>query len=202
MAGRAGYHHGDLAAEAVAIALADLATGSAEPLSLRAIATRAGVAHRALYNHFGDREGFLAAVAAAGYAKLAAALQGTTEPLSFLRSYARFALDNPALYRVMMERGYGQFEGHPDLRAAADKVIALSLAALAPDGEDDETRRRAVMRFWMMAHGGLGLHLSGVLRRRSDEEFVDELLQIAGLADGNTPPPQSLWTSPPPGDKP
>jgi hypothetical protein len=53
--------------------------------------------------------------------------------------------------------------------------------ALATPGADDETQRREVMRVWMIAHGGIGLHRARMLRLRSDAEFAEEILRIAGF---------------------
>jgi AcrR family transcriptional regulator len=195
MAPRDAYHHGDLAAAAVEEALGLIAADPAASFSLRALAERLGVAHRALYNHFADREALLTAVAARGYDQLTQALIPATDPATFLAAYVRFALDQPGLYGVMMARAYGQFNASPALRAAADRTIAVSLGVLATPGADDETRRREVMRVWMLAHGGIGLHRTGVLRLRSDTEFVAEMLRIAGLAADEPQPPQPLWSA-------
>jgi hypothetical protein len=71
------------------------------------------------------------------------------------------------------------------LRAAVDRVIAVALAVLATPDADEDTRRREVMRVWMLAHGAIGLQRAGMLRLRSDADFIDEVLRIAGLV-----PPQ------------
>ena len=194
MTGRADYHHGDLAASAVDEVLRMMADDPNATFSLRALAQKLGVAHRALYNHFADREDLLAAVAARGFAQLADTLAPMPDATAFLRGYVCFALGQPGLYGVMMGRSYAQFNSHAALRAAADRTIAVSLGVLASAGADDETRRREVMRVWMIAHGGIGLHRAGVLRLRSDGEFVEEILRIAGLAGHAAQPSQPLWS--------
>jgi AcrR family transcriptional regulator len=184
------YHHGGLKAAAL-----EMAEGliEAEPdFSLRALAERLGVAHRALYNHFGDRGGLLAELSARGFDALARAVGATANPADFVRAYAGFALGRPRLYALMMQQTYAGFESVPALRAAADRMIAASLAVLAPDAPDADSGRRAVMRLWMLVHGGLSLHGSGALRTRTDAAFVAELLAIAGLAPA-PPSPQPLW---------
>jgi hypothetical protein len=82
----------------------------------------------------------------------------------------------------MTQRPYDQINASPDLRSAVDRVIAIALEVLAAPGTDDDTRRRVVMRVWMLAHGGIGLHRAGMLRLRSDDDFAEEILRIAGLA--------------------
>ncbi|TAD82980.1 MAG: TetR/AcrR family transcriptional regulator [Sphingomonadales bacterium] len=189
MARRGAYHHGDLAAAAVDEAVRLIAADPEAGFSLRALAERLGVAHRALYNHFETREALLAAVAARGIDTLAEALAPAADPRSFLAAYVRFALAQPGLYGVMTQRRYDQINGHPPLRAAVDRVIAVALGTLATPGADADTRRREVMRLWMLVHGGIGLHRAGMLRLRPDAEFADELLLIAGIAAAqeNTP---------------
>ena len=66
------YHHGDLRSAAVAEGLRLLQEREADSLSLREIARNVGVSATALYRHFPDRASLLAALANAGYAKLAA----------------------------------------------------------------------------------------------------------------------------------
>lgn len=191
---REAYHHGSLAAAAVAEGLRLLEAG--EDLSMRAIARGVGVAHRALFNHFPDRAAFEAALSAHGFSRLAGALSGAPSPAAFLRAFVGFAFDQPALYDLMMRQPYAALETDPALRAAADQVIAVSLAILAPGATSADAGRRAVMRLWMLAHGGVSLHRSGVLRTRTDAAFTEELLAIAGLGPDLAADAQDLWPAP------
>lgn len=190
---RDAYHHGQLKAAALDAAEARI---ELDPeFSLRALAAELGVAHRALYNHFGDRAGLLAALSARGFEQLAANVAASAGARGFVRAYAAFALARPGLYALMMRQTYASFENDPALRAAADRLIAVALKTLAPDAPDAETGRRTVMRLWMLIHGGLSLHAGGALRTRTDDAFVAELLAIAGLNSADpAEPPQPLWT--------
>ena len=176
---RATYHHGDLKAEALREALRAIEDGDGRVPSMRALAETLGVGHRALYNHFTDREALLTAIAAKGFAKLAEKLSATTDERSHLAAYVDFALGNPDLYSVMMERPYRSFNDDEALSAAVDKTIAASLDAIARDGDEPDTQRRDVMRVWMLAHGGIALHKAGALKMRSDASFAAELMRIA-----------------------
>lgn len=189
------YHHGDLRSAALTEARAMLENIGADGLSIRALAGRLGVAHRALYNHFADKDALFSALAAAGYRELATDLTGAQNPADHMRIYSRYALSNRNLYAVMMDRRYTQFESQPDLRAAVDAVIAVSLDNLAPATGDDDTRRRAVMHYWMLVHGGLDLHLAGALKARSDDAFIDEILAVAGLGPDPASKSQPMWSS-------
>jgi hypothetical protein len=81
----------------------------------------------------------------------------------------------------MTQRRYDEINAHAALRASIDRVIAVALRVLATPSADEDTRRREVMRVWMLAHGGIGLQRAGMLRLRSDAQFIDEILRIAGL---------------------
>jgi AcrR family transcriptional regulator len=174
------YHHGNLAQSALEEGLRVLEAD--EDFSMRAIARGVGVAHRALFNHFPDRAAFEAALSAMGFARLALDLRKASTAQAFLRGYVDFALTQSALYDLMMRQSYTGFDGNPTLREAADQVIDIALKVLAPKADTTDQGRRTVMRIWMLAHGGVGLHRSGVLRTRSDAAFVEELLHIAGLS--------------------
>ena len=180
---RTTYHHGNLADEAISRALDAIECGGESKLSVRSLAESLGVAHRALYNHFGDREGLLAAMSARGFEMLASAVESHAKPAEFIRAYANFALTRPGLYGLMMQQSNASFDKHPRLRSAVDRMIEVSTHVLAVSVSDNETdlARRSVMRVWMLMHGGLALHAGGILRSRSEGEFVEELLAIAGF---------------------
>jgi hypothetical protein len=189
---REAYHHGDVRAAALAAGLARLESG--EDIAIRAVAGDIGVTHRAVALQFGDKAGFEAALAAIGFDRLTAQVAGAPSQAAFLRAYLDFGLTQPRLYDLMMRQSYAAFETHGALRAAADRMIASSLQVLAPMEGDVQTRRRAVMRLWMLAHGGLGLHRAGVLMRRSDAAFIDEFLFVAEAGPEPTnSPDQALW---------
>ncbi len=177
---RATYRHGNVAADAVLAAAKLVAEGKMDNLSLRAVAGELGIAHRSLYNHFEDRDALMRAVAAHGFEVLAAAVATSKTPKAFVRAYAQFALDNAALYGVMMAQRNTSMFADPTLGKAVKRMIDLSLAMFgAPDASKPENRR-AVMRIWMLLHGGVSLHLNGALEPRSRDAFVAELLKIAG----------------------
>lgn len=178
---RSSYHHGDLRQAVLDLARSRIETDGVEALSIRSIAAEIGVAHRAIYNYFSNRDALLSAVAAIGYHELASLLLKADSAEQHVRKYATFALSKPHLYKIMMSRSHAQLEDLPALRAGADAVIAASIALLAPTIEGKDEKRRAVMRHWMLMHGGISLHAAGVLRSRSDRAFINELLAIAGL---------------------
>ncbi len=103
------YHHGDLRAALVAEGLRLLEGSDSDSLSLREIARNAGVSATSVYRHFPDKQALLAALAQEGLARLAtaqreAAAQAGGGAHGFAatgRAYVRFALANPALFRLI-----------------------------------------------------------------------------------------------------
>lgn len=109
------YHHGDLR-RALVLAGLDLATERPiEDFSLREVARRAGVSTAAPYWHFPDRDALLAAIAAECAARWLQAMRDAVEnlqpdePLQRLQAtgvaHVRFAVENPAHFRVMETPG-------------------------------------------------------------------------------------------------
>src|SRR5260370_40149628 len=94
---RATYRHGNLPAAALKAAYGRVAKAGHERLSLREVADAVGVAHRSLYNHFGDREALLDAVATEAYVRLAARLMKAQTPQYDTATYVRYTLANQAI---------------------------------------------------------------------------------------------------------
>lgn len=147
------YHHGDLRAALLRAAEAMLAAQGPQDLSLRAVARAAGVSHNAPYRHFASREALLAELAAEGFRRLAAVLEGAGAGMAALgRAYLGFAGANPALYRLMFGQGPSR-AAHPALAAAADAAFA-PLAARRPN-------HAAALRAWALVHGIAQLRADG-----------------------------------------
>jgi AcrR family transcriptional regulator len=161
------YHHGDLRSALVRAALELLEEGGATELSLRAAARRAGVAASAPYRHYADRDALLSAVAAVGYRELAEHLAAahpspsTPDDLAAVAAaYVQFALQRPALFRVMF--------GEPCDRDSAERVAATeaisayvgAIVRRAFPGADPDALSTAI---WALVHGLAFLHLDGKL---------------------------------------
>src|SRR3954469_21441290 len=127
---RGTYHHGDLKAVILAKTAGLVATRGADAISLRELAREAGVSHAAPAHHFTDRRGLFTALAAEGWRKLAAALDGARpEFIDAALAYVRFALDHPGHYAVMFDRSLVNADD-PELVDAQNAAGA----ALAPRG--------------------------------------------------------------------
>ena len=103
------YHHGDLRHALIKTALQLITEEQDWTFSLREVARRAGVSHRAPYNHFPEKLDLLGAVAAVGFEGLRdgllRAIAGINDSEKMLvaicGTYVRLGLENPALYRLM-----------------------------------------------------------------------------------------------------
>lgn len=161
---RGSYHHGDLRAALLASATDLLEAG--EPFSLRAVARSAGVSATAPYRHFADREALESALAVDGFTSLASALPAdgprTIEDLAELAvAYVGFALDRPALFRLM----FGQECATDDDERAIAAVqlrdqFRSVLTDIFPGAQDIDA---LAVGAWGLVHGLAFLHLDGKL---------------------------------------
>jgi AcrR family transcriptional regulator len=167
------YHHGDLRAALVRAALELLEESGSAELSLRAVARRAGVAPSAPYRHYADRDALMSAVATVGYRELAESLArahpspSTADDLAAVAvAYVQFALQRPALFRVM----FGEpCDRDSTERLAATEAIAGYVTAMvrhAFPGADPDALATAV---WALVHGLAFLHLDGKLEASNQE---------------------------------
>ncbi len=167
-----------------AAALDLLAEEGADALSLREVARRAGVSAMAPYRHYADKEALLAALAAHGFRGLHDALhRADLEAASGQAlvdqavAYVRFALANPALFRLIS--GPKRSGAHPELVAAADAtygVLSGRVAAAAADGCDREAR---AIGCWALAHGLAGLFLDGQISERITAPTDEVIRRVA-----------------------
>src|ERR1043165_9183813 len=135
------YHHGNLRRGLLDEALAMIRTDGVEGLTLREIGTRLGVSRTALYRHFADKGALLEAVATEGFRTLRQELLGAWETGGgglagfdqMGEAYVRFAVANPAHYRVMFGKFVEPSGRLPELATeAAGARAALGNAPLAP----------------------------------------------------------------------
>ncbi|MCY1138072.1 TetR/AcrR family transcriptional regulator [Actinoplanes sp. Pm04-4] len=140
----------------LAAARAELDENGHAGISLRAVARRAGVSHAAPKHHFADRAALLTAIAADGFASLAAALDQVPDPtLAALgRAYIDFGLTHPALFDLMF-RPSELHTDDPELHAATETSLRRLKTAT-----DDES---LTMISWALVHGLVILTRDGAL---------------------------------------
>lgn len=178
------YHHGDLRDALLRAALELLDEGNSE-LSLRAIARRAGVSAAAPYRHYADREALASAVAAIGYQDLAAQLiavapQPSTaaEIADVAVAYVQFALQRPALFRIMFSDGCDRDN---DARVTAVAAIHLYVHSAAERAFPNSDADALATGAWGMVHGLAFLYLDGKLDSR-DPVAVTRRVKAACMA--------------------
>jgi AcrR family transcriptional regulator len=164
---KATYHHGDLRTACVSAAMELLEESGETALSLRAVARRAGVSPAAPYRHYADREALVSAVAALGYRELAERLAAahpspaTPEQLTSVAvAYVQFALERPALFRIM----FGEpCDRDNDERTAATAAVALYLREIVGRVFPETDTEAMATATWALVHGLASLHLDGKL---------------------------------------
>ena len=178
------YHHGELGTALVGAALALLAEGGVEALSLREVARRAGVSAMAPYRHYADKEALLAAVAEHGFAGLGAALRQADAAVPPERAlvaqavaYVRYALAHPALFRLMF--GPKRSAPHPGLMAAGDTAYAVLAERVASQTAAAADREARVIGCWSLVHGLALLFLDGQFRDRVAATDDDLMRRVA-----------------------
>ncbi len=158
------YHHGNLRSALIEAGMTLLATRTIDDLSLREVARSVGVSATAVYRHFPDKRALMTAMAGEGLARLAAAQRAASEAAgggaagfdATGRAYVRFALANPALFRLIFANPAppdllsGPAETVPDAMAFL-RANAAALAARLPAPGVDPTV--LALQAWSVAHG-------------------------------------------------
>ena len=165
-------------------------------LTVRAVATEAGVAPMGVYNRFGNKDGLIAAVLVRGFDGLRAAVTADADPdpvlrlLASGRNYRRFALAQPQHYGAMFGGrkrptdapgvASGELREHASAAFAGlvDHVrYAMTLGALRP-GDPTETAQL----IWSAVHGAVSLELGGSVLTPDPDATYEALLRL--LVDG------------------
>jgi AcrR family transcriptional regulator len=197
---RRSYHHGNLRRALLDEALATIRTEGVDGVTLREIGARLGVSRTALYRHFADKGALLRAVATEGFRELrrqltTASEEGSRGPAASQAmgvAYVRFAVDNPAHYRVMFSRFIDPEPQEAELAAEArgafqalvDAVVALQRGGVVRD-DDAVLMARFV---WAVVHGVAMLAIDGQLPEPGAvEELMPYALERLGTGIRNTP---------------
>jgi AcrR family transcriptional regulator len=187
------YHHGDLRRALLEEAVRTIRDDGVAALTLRAVGARLGVSRTALYRHFADKSALLNAVSEEGFRRLGDALEGAWDEAGHGvagfeaqgQAYVRFALDNPAHYRVMFGVWTSRAEDDSALRAAGTRAFELLVNALA------ELQRQGIVRpddsavaiaryVWAAVHGIAMLGIDGRLADgRNGPSRVHEVTSLA-----------------------
>ena len=171
------YHHGDLRTALVAAGLRALESTDIGEISLRGLAREVGVSATAVYRHFPDKRALMEAMAREGLAQLArmqaqaARDAGEKAFLATGRAYVRFALANPALFRLAFTHCAGRSDALPQSDPAAAMLLKNAVETI---GGDEAAARRVALRSWAQVHGLAMLMLDGQIP--ADEALIDQII--------------------------
>jgi len=176
---KATYHHGEVREACVRAAIELLEDGGETALSLRAVARQVGVSPAAPYRHYADREALVSAVAAVGYRDLAEQLAAahpspsTPQQLAGVAiAYVQFALDRPALFRIM----FGEpCDRDNDERVAATAAVSLYLREIVARAFPDAEAEAMATAIWALVHGLAFLLLDGKLDAPTPSAVADRV---------------------------
>lgn len=174
------YHHGDLRRALVEAATARIAAGGVESFSLREAARDVGVSANAAYRHFEDKSALLVAVSSAAFDRLSLYMQEQTaqaeptQPAALARlkatgrAYIAFALEHPALFRLMFSpQGIScaqKAQEHARSLQTPYQRLGEALDDLVAEGLLPAHRREgAELKAWTVVHGFVALVQSGRL---------------------------------------
>jgi AcrR family transcriptional regulator len=166
---RGSYHHGDLKAALVDVAIELITERGVRGFSLAEASRRLGVTVAAPYRHFADRDDLLAAVAVRAFGACTAALAGAVsaggEPAAQLTAmagaYVRFAAEQRPLFDAAFGAGIDKGR-YPELRSAAGPVTEMFLAPVRTlCGGDAASVHDLVTAVAATAHGHAALLLDG-----------------------------------------
>ena len=144
-------------------------------VSMREVARAAGISHQAPYHYFEDREGILAALAEEGFKILLLRIQPIVDAKEaavdrFVRAgqaYVEFALDHPALFRVMFRPDMVKLHDFPEADACGHRAFELVprlVQACIDEGLPAYPSVDAlVLLMWSIPHGVACLMLDGPL---------------------------------------
>lgn len=168
----------DVRARVLTAAVALIEEGGLAGVSMREVARAAGVSHQAPYHYFADREAIFAALAEEGFKILADRLEKTVGlPLPavdrFVRAgqtYVEFALDHPALFRIMFRPDIVAMDRFPSVKECGDRAfqtVPVLVQACIDEGLPAEPSAEALMILaWSIPHGLACLLLDGPLPKK------------------------------------
>ena len=176
------YHHGDLRAALVSIAMQLVRESGTERWSMREASRRAGVSQAAPYRHFVDKLALLDAVGAQAYGELERcyreAIEQNANPadeaLAVARAYVRFALDEPRLFRMIFSSP--RLHGTKEAKSSYDVFESAVRNAQGHNALPAGSTMMLAHVLWSGVHGVADLVLCGTFGRRHGKQVAERLL--------------------------
>ncbi|GAA3823874.1 TetR/AcrR family transcriptional regulator [Sphaerisporangium flaviroseum] len=164
--------------------------GSEEVLTLRAVARRTGVSTPSVYMHFADKEALVEAVCLRVWDELGRRMRegsaGEPDPFRMLggygHAYARFALDHPVQYRLLMMRQVAA-ERVPPAAAACFRHMVDAVTACVAAGVLRGDPETLALGMWSAVHGCVSLLIAHPSFPWPDDldAFIDHTVRMAGF---------------------
>jgi AcrR family transcriptional regulator len=178
-------------------------SGSAEALTIRAVAAACAVTPPAIYQHFPDKQALLHALLQQQFdafrTVLDEAAAGAPDPCEALRrrcqAYVRFGAEHPGEYRVLFSArelgpaGLGVAAGDPHPGAAAFfDLLAAVEGCLQSHGQPRESTSLVSIELWAALHGLVDLRITKPeMPWPPAENLVEAVLGHLGLTNASSP---------------
>jgi AcrR family transcriptional regulator len=159
--GKRTYHHGDLRSALIREGLRILEARNADGLGLRELARAVGVSASSVYRHFPSKDALLQALAAEGLRRLAEAQRDASilaggGNLGFAATgsaYVEFALDNPALFRLIFSSSAATGTSQTGPKGDDASALLMEFAASIVGELNPEAAQVMATQAWALVHG-------------------------------------------------
>lgn len=187
------YHHGDLKNALIQAGIEILAKEGVSGLSLRKVASRAGVSHSAPYSHFKDKQSLIAAITTESFRQLYEELREAIAPFSSdpkwqltagALAYAQFALEHTDMFKIMFSGVLEKEKDYPAYVEATRQTFGQVVQVIQAC-QDVGVLRPAppevmAVSVWGQVHGIVSLALEGQISHTVlDRHSVRELVSLA-----------------------
>ncbi|GAA3227101.1 TetR/AcrR family transcriptional regulator [Nonomuraea helvata] len=163
-------------------------SGSEDALTLRAVAMRARVSTPSVYMHFADKGALVEAVCLRVWGEFGRMFTENLGGDPFLalgkcaRAYARFALDHPVQYRVLMMRA-STGPGVPPAAAECFRHMVNAVSACVETRVLEGDPEELALGLWSAVHGCVSLLIAqpSFPWPRDREALIDQIVRMAGF---------------------
>ncbi len=184
------YHHGNLKESLIATALEMIEKEGLESVTLRELSKRLGTSRSAIYRHFDSKDALLKAVIGAGFEALHECIspileESTVDVLTRFekmgRAYIYFAMDNPAIYRMifgdelMREREESCDINDEEQACGFHALVALLIEAQERGLFKKEDPILQATTVWSMIHGLSNLLIDGHVHVKNNFDALFEM---------------------------
>jgi AcrR family transcriptional regulator len=172
-----------------------LASEGLNGLTVRRIASVAGVSTMNVYSRFGGKDGIIDQLYLEGFRRLSVDFHAATvdDPIADLRAlgfaYRKFALANRTLYSVMFEQIVPNFDPSPEAMVQADAAMEFVKERLLRAMEQGVVKStdpfHTATLMWAVCHGVISLEINSAAPPEVDWNLVYEqamAMIIKGLA--------------------